>query len=320
MNMGKAVAIDAASTTTSYWTGYACNEMGLPLPLTLMLSMGAGMGTSYGLNSIFFKSNSIHINSNTSNPRLDATYFDMLSIDEKKVYIKEQSGSDIYQMVNDGGGQYSWITKSYDLITEDNIKDFLIVREDGSLNLDWPKYGGLELDSIDSVGSLSGKISVSRSGSDTGYTIGYIAEEGDSLATNSQRSIPVSESVVHTGTMDIDRYKQIVDIINSGESDNQIISSFGKLGIDEYDAYDLINEYELWIKREEISGKYGIINGLKSKDISIDNKYGFYGNAAEWTVGDVYMEGGAGQINIVFSWGTLKDTGIVMLGEDVVIN
>ena len=52
MNMGKAVAIDAASTTTSYWTGYACNEMGLPLPLTLMLSMGAGMGTSYGLNRI----------------------------------------------------------------------------------------------------------------------------------------------------------------------------------------------------------------------------------------------------------------------------
>ena len=46
MNMGKAVAIDAASTTTSYWTGYACNEMGLPLPLTLMFSMGVGMGTS----------------------------------------------------------------------------------------------------------------------------------------------------------------------------------------------------------------------------------------------------------------------------------
>lgn len=54
MNMGKAVAIDAASTTTSYWTGYACNEMGLPLPLTLMLSMGAGMGTSYGLNKLAF--------------------------------------------------------------------------------------------------------------------------------------------------------------------------------------------------------------------------------------------------------------------------
>lgn len=48
MNMGKAVAIDAASTTTSYWTGYACNEMGLPLPLTLMLSMGAGQ-----INSVF---------------------------------------------------------------------------------------------------------------------------------------------------------------------------------------------------------------------------------------------------------------------------
>ncbi|MBQ5473704.1 MAG: pre-toxin TG domain-containing protein, partial [Lachnospiraceae bacterium] len=54
MNMGKAVAIDVASTTTSYWTGYACNEMGLPLPLTLMFSMGVGMGVSYKLNGIFF--------------------------------------------------------------------------------------------------------------------------------------------------------------------------------------------------------------------------------------------------------------------------
>lgn len=55
MNLGKAVTIDAASTATSYWTGKECSKMGLPLPLTLMLSMGAGMGTSYGLNSIFIK-------------------------------------------------------------------------------------------------------------------------------------------------------------------------------------------------------------------------------------------------------------------------
>ena len=54
MNMGKAVAIDAASTTTSYWTGYACNEIGLLLPLTLMFSMAASMGTSYGVNKLAF--------------------------------------------------------------------------------------------------------------------------------------------------------------------------------------------------------------------------------------------------------------------------
>lgn len=64
MNMGKAVAIDVASTTTSYWTGYACNEMGLPLPLTLMFSMGVGMGTSYGLNRVVFSDVNIKVQSN----------------------------------------------------------------------------------------------------------------------------------------------------------------------------------------------------------------------------------------------------------------
>lgn len=74
MNMGKAVAIDAASTTTSYWTGYACNEMGLPLPLTLMLSMGVGMGTSYGLNRVVFGSGSdleIYKNADKTNSGID---------------------------------------------------------------------------------------------------------------------------------------------------------------------------------------------------------------------------------------------------------
>ena len=85
-------------------------------------------------------------------------------------------------MVDEGSSEYSWITKNYDLITENNINDFLIVRSDGSLNLEWPKYGGLELNTIDSVDSLSGKIQVSRSGSDGGCTIGYIQEEGGMLA------------------------------------------------------------------------------------------------------------------------------------------
>jgi len=40
------------------------------------------------------------------------------------------------------------------------------------------------------------------SGPNTGFTVGYIVNNGDTLATNSQKSIPVSELVVHTGDMD----------------------------------------------------------------------------------------------------------------------
>ena len=52
MSLGKFAAVDAASTTASYWTGYACNEMGLPLPLTILLSTAMGMGVSSGMSKI----------------------------------------------------------------------------------------------------------------------------------------------------------------------------------------------------------------------------------------------------------------------------
>lgn len=319
MNMGKAVAIDVASTTTSYWTGYACNEMGLPLPLTLMFSMGVGMGTSYGLNRLTFMSGP-KVKYNSDNPYFDATYFSKLSFEERVDYIRNTPGAKLYKMVDEGSSEYSWITKNYDLITENNINDFLIVRPDGSLNLDWPKYGGLELDSIDSVGALSGKIQVSRSGSDTGFTIGYIMDEGGTLATNSQRSIPVSESVVHTGTMDLDKYKQVVDIISTGSDDIDTVLDLMDLGIDEDSALDLVRDYRSWSGRAEISGQNGIMDGLNDINRDVNSTYGYCGTAAEWTVGNVQMEGGAGQMNTVFSWGTMKESGIVSGGPDVVIH
>ena len=40
-------------------------------------------------------------------------------------------------------------------------------------------------------------------------------------------------------------------------------------------------------------------------------KYGVHGKAAEWDVGGIHMEGGAGQMNTVFSWGTCRESGII---------
>lgn len=68
MSLGKVAIVDIASTSASYWTGYACNELGLPLPLTLMFAMGVGMGTSYGLNKLlmgntFYSTESVNVES-----------------------------------------------------------------------------------------------------------------------------------------------------------------------------------------------------------------------------------------------------------------
>ena len=49
------------------------------------------------------------------------------------------------------------------------------------------------------------------------------------------------------------------------------------------------------------------------------SKYGYYGKAAAWDVGDVHMKGGAGQMNTIYSWGTLKEAGIIFDMDTVVI-
>jgi hypothetical protein len=45
-----------------------------------------------------------------------------------------------------------------------------------------------------------------------------------------------------------------------------------------------------------------------------------YGNAAEWNVANIEMSGRAGQMNTVYSWGTLKQAGIITDIVTAVIN
>ena len=64
-----------------------------------------------------------------------------------------------------------------------------------------------------------------------------------------------------------------------------------------------------WKERPEIIGENNISDGVE-----------IAGKAAAWDVGDVHMKGGAGQMNTIYSWGTLKDTGIISDLGTAVIN
>jgi hypothetical protein len=186
------------------------------------------------------------------------------------------------------------------------------LRKDGTLNLDWPKYAGLQLKTVKSIGSMKGKVYVSRSGSPDGKTIGY----GDTIeswyASNSQRSIPSSSSEIQVGVMDVDKYKKVISIINSNTDDEIIISLLEGEKISRRNAIELIKDYNTWNgKRFEVFGPNGIIDGLKDMQITVDSTYGFSGNIAPWNIGNLNMEGGAGQLNTVFSWQMMLDTGII---------
>lgn len=119
--------------------------------------------------------------------RLSYEDFKKLSNEEQIAVFSSLSSPEIYALVQSSETE-NWPVTAYDLVTEENAGDFIILNESyGSLsfNLNWPIYGGYDAETIASIGELNGTVEVSRDGGDGGYT-------------------------VRTGVLDIDRYKQAV--------------------------------------------------------------------------------------------------------------
>lgn len=246
-------------------------------------------------------------------------HFDELDYKGKQELLSSMTDKELYEVVGKNSS-YCWIIDDYNLITDKNIKSIVILRKDGSLNLDWPKYAGLQLETIESIGNMKGKVYVSRSGSENGKTLGYGETIDSWYVSNSKRSIPSSGSEIQVGVMDVDKYKKVIEIINTNKNDYAKINDLAKLGFSDDQASLLIQDYYSWSgERFEIFGKDGVIDGLKSINKSIDSTYGYAGNIAPWNIGDIQMEGGSGQLNTVFSWKLLKDTGIINNGGTVKI-
>lgn len=143
--------------------------------------------------------------------------------------------------------------------------------------------------------------------------------EDGTLANNSQRSIPKSSAIVRTGLLDIDRYKQAVDVITGEEyrrdtveeTDSTRIAALQELGFTEEDAFNLMSDYTAWLTRAEIAGENNIAEGAISVGHQVEARYGYYGKTASWTVSCLELVGGCSQMNTVFSWGTLNSSGLI---------
>ena len=284
----------------------------------MVVGMVASGVTAKGLNGIDTKFN---VSGNKWYAESAYNEYKKLSDDSKVLTFNSLNSEEIYNIVKNS--PESWAVEGYDLITSHNAKYFIKLTTNSigekTFNLDWPYYGGYEPDTIASIGELSGKIPVSRDGGDGGFTMGYGKNADGTYANNSERSIPKSSAKVNTGTFDVDLYKDTVDIVTVEDSMTCKIQKLIELGIDEDVAEDLLKDYLNWKERPEIIGENNISDGVEIAGNNVISKYGYYGKAAAWDVGDVHMKGGAGQMNTIYSWGTLKEAGIIFDMDTVVI-
>ena len=284
----------------------------------MVAGMVASGVTAKGLNGIDTKFN---VSGNKWYAESAYNEYKKLSDDSKVLTFNSLNSEEIYNIVKNS--PESWAVEGYDLITSHNAKYFIKLTTNSigekTFNLDWPYYGGYEPDTIASIGELSGKIPVSRDGGDGGFTMGYGKNADGTYANNSERSIPKSSAKVNTGTFDVDVYKDTVDIVISGKSDFCKLQKLVKMGFSNKNAAKMISDYESWRTRIEIIGENNISDGVEIAGNNVTSKYGYYGKAAAWDVGDVHMKGGAGQMNTIYSWGTLKEAGIIFDMDTVVI-
>jgi len=153
---------------------------------------------------------------------------------------------------------------------------------------------------------MSGVVEISRLGGNGGYAISFGRNADGTEFTASQRAVPSSSISYRVGKMNVDQYKAAIDAIVSGSNEAEKLSALKALGYSDDVAAKLIADYDAWFKRSEMVGDKGIL-----ANTAANPKYGFYGIAAPWKMGNVTLEGGSTQMNISMSFGTLIDAQII---------
>ena len=279
--------------------------------LTNTVMAGVSGGISVGSKGIGGYNNYKKVYNNINNmENLDAE-----SIQELQKRFKQMSSEQVYSVVQNSDNEYFKSNlKTYDLINSKNAAEFIVFGgynseyKTANFNLDWPNHAGYDPDTITSLKTLidsspDGKIEVSRVGGDGGHAIGT-----DWDSTSSQRSIPSSSSNGTAGIFDGNKYIDAIDVCSGAGDDISKVGQLVNLGYDETVAEAMVREFNSFDSLPEISGKGGLNEVLSP---SQQSKYGYAGKAAAWETPSVKMEGGAGQMNSIFSWGTLKEAGIV---------
>lgn len=224
--------------------------------------------------------------------------------------FQKMTGEEVYTLVKNS--DQKWLLASYDLISPENTKEAVVLSDKNGkkrFDLAWPRYGGFVPESIASIGELSGKLDVSRIGGDGGHSMAYGRNRDGSYPDASQRSLPKSAATVKTGRLDVGKYKKVVDVM--AENKENRLSALVEMGYGKEIAERFISEYDAWPMRDEVSGVDNIGKGAEIVGHVVESRYGYYGVTAPWTIGTLILKGGSGQLDTVFGWGLLCDSGLI---------
>lgn len=232
---------------------------------------------------------------------------------EKQVEVfNKMSGPQIYKLVE--SSDENWPVTSYDLISPNNAKETIVLfNNNGDLhfNLAWPSYGGFLPESIASMSELTGQLDVSRDGGDGGHSMSFGRNANGDYPNDSERSVPKTSASIRTGTLDVDKYNLVAEIVTNTNSQEDSLSALKDMGYTDEIANRFISDYTSWLTRDEVSGPNNIDDGTKLAGNIIESRYGYYGTTAPWIVSDLNLVGGCGQLETIFSWGTLCDSGLI---------
>lgn len=268
-------------------------------------------GVSTGYNGIKGYNNYKKVYDNINNmENLDAK-----SIQELQRRFESLSSKQVYSVVENSDNKYFKSNlKTYDLITSKNAAEFIKFEgynseyKTANFNLKWPDHAGYDPETIGSLKTLidsypDGKIKVSRVGGDGGHALGT-----DWESTSSQRSLPSSSSNGTAGIFDGNKYIEAIDVCSGTVDDISKVRRLVNLGYSEEVAEAMIRDFNSFDSLPEIGGNGGLNEVLKPNQQS---KYGYSGKAASWATLSVKMDGEAGQMNSIFSFGTLKRARII---------
>lgn len=250
----------------------------------------------------------------TKNNSTNLTYEEFKSLTpEKQIEVfNNMTGQQIYTLVKNS--DENWPVTAYDLISPNNAKETIeLFNNNGDLhfNLAWPSYGGFLPESIASISELTGQLDVSRDGGDGGHSMSFGRNANGDYPNDSERSVPKTSASIRTGILDVDKYNLVAGIVTNGNSQVDILSALKDMGYTKEIANRFISDYTSWLTRDEVSGSNNIDDGAKLAGNIIESRYGYYGTTAPWIVSDLNLVGGCGQLETIFSWGTLCDSGLI---------